>query len=123
MQKQLYTKNMVYGMTYRGDCVGKGKAVPLHSEIRDVHRLAADVDYFFRARMLSHVALRKIKIRTEQRPLPPALSRREGAGRQQRNIKENEQNYGQYKANANARILLLPGYDDGNEVRDCTYIV
>ena len=26
--------------------------VPLHSEIRDVHRLAADVDYFLRARML-----------------------------------------------------------------------
>ena len=68
-------------MTYRGDFTGAGKAVPLHSEIRDVHRLAADVDYFFaklnklkqvfRARMLSHVALRKIKIRTEQRPLPP----------------------------------------------------
>jgi hypothetical protein len=34
MQKQLYTKNMVYGMTYRGDCVGTGKAVILHSEIR-----------------------------------------------------------------------------------------
>ena len=92
MQKQLYTKNMVYGMTYRGDCVGTEKAVILHSEIKTTAS-------------------------------PPALSRREGAGRQQRNIKENEQNYGQYKANANARILLLPGYDDGNEVRDCTYIV
>ena len=34
MQKQLYTKNMVYGMTYRGDCVGTGKAVILHSEIK-----------------------------------------------------------------------------------------
>ena len=121
MQKQLYTKNMVYGMTYRGDCVGTKNSVPLHSEIRDVHRLAADVDYFFRARMLSHVALRNKNKQTTASP--PALSRREGAGRQQRNINENEQNYGQYKANANARILLLPGYDDGNEVRDCTYIV
>ena len=91
MQKQLYTKNMVYGMTYRGDCVGTGKAVILHSEINTSKTTAS----------------------------PPALSRREGAGRQQRNINENEQNYGQYKANANARILLLPGYDDGNEVRDC----
>ena len=91
MQKQLYTKNMVYGMTYRGDCVGTKNSVPLHSEINTSKTTAS----------------------------PPALSRREGAGRQQRNINENEQNYGQYKANANARILLLPGYDDGNEVRDC----
>ena len=35
-----------------------------------------------------------------------------------RNIKENEQNDGQYKANANAG-LLLPENDDGNDVRDC----
>ena len=91
MEKKLYTKNMVYGMTYRGDCVSTGKAVILHSEINTSKTTAS----------------------------PPALSRREGAGRQQRNINENEQNYGQYKANANARILLLPGYDDGNEVRDC----
>ena len=32
---------------------GSGRnLVPLHSEIGDVHQLAADVDYFFRARML-----------------------------------------------------------------------
>ncbi len=61
MQKQLYTKNMVYGMTYRGDCVGTGKAVILHSEIKT----------------------------SKQRPLPSALSHGEGAGRQQRNINEN----------------------------------
>ena len=30
------------------DFTGAGKAVTLHSEIRDVHRFAADVDYFFR---------------------------------------------------------------------------
>ena len=30
----------------------------LHSEIRDIHRSVSDVDYFFRARMLMHVALR-----------------------------------------------------------------
>ena len=30
------------------DFAGEEKVVILHSEIRDVHRLAADVDYFFR---------------------------------------------------------------------------
>ena len=72
-------------MTYRGDFTGAGKAVPLHSEIRDVHRLAADVDYFFaklnklkqvfRARMLSHVALRN-------QTLTPLPLRRGRAGRE-----------------------------------------
>ena len=51
--------------------------VPLHSEIGDVHRLAADVDYFFaklnklkqvyRARMLCKLHSEK----EEGRPLPP----------------------------------------------------
>ena len=93
MQKQLYTQNMVYGMTYRGDCVGTGKAVILHSE-------------------------------NQRRPLPPPSPvEREPEGNMQiENFKltiENEQNYEHDKANANARILLLPGHDDGNEVRDC----
>ena len=45
--------------------------VPLHSEIRDVHRLAADVDYFFaklnklkqvfRARLQSNVVTQKME--------------------------------------------------------------
>ena len=56
--------------------------VPLHSEIGDVHQLAADVDYFFRARMLRTLSLRKIKT-NRTTASPPALSRREGAGRQQ----------------------------------------
>ena len=30
------------------DFAGEENVVILHSEIRDVHRLAADVDYFFR---------------------------------------------------------------------------
>ena len=34
------------------DFVSEKNIVPLHSEIGDVHRLAADVDYFCRARML-----------------------------------------------------------------------
>ena len=67
---------MVYGMTYRGDCGGAGKAVILHSEINTSKTTAS----------------------------PPALSRREGAGRQQRNINENEQNYEHDKTNANVRI-------------------
>ena len=103
---------MVYGMTYRRDCGSAGKAVILHSEIRDVHRLAADVDYFF-AKLNK---LRKSFVRGCFRTLhseintskttasPPALSRREGAGRQQRNINENEQNYEHDKTNANVRI-------------------
>ena len=34
------------------DFVSEKNIVPLHSEIGDVHQLAADVDYFLRARML-----------------------------------------------------------------------
>ena len=37
----------------------------LHSKIRDVHRLAADVDYFLRARMLRtlHPEIKKINMK------------------------------------------------------------
>ena len=59
------------------DFVSKKNIVPLHSEIGDVHRLAADVDYFFaklnklkqvyRARMLCKLHSEK----EEGRPLPP----------------------------------------------------
>ena len=94
------------------DVTGEGNVVILHSEIRDVHRLAADVDYFLRARMLCTLSLRN---KYEQ--ITPSKS--EEAGRRHRIINnENEQNCGQYKANANAG-LLLSGHDDDNDVRDC----
>ena len=39
------------------DCGNAKIIVTLHLEIGDVHQLAADVDYFFRARMLRTLSL------------------------------------------------------------------
>ncbi len=66
------------------DFAGEGNVVILHSEIRDVHRLAADVYYFFRKAQqakaslscedASHVVTQKDKNKQNNglspRPLP-----------------------------------------------------
>ena len=55
-------------MPQRCDCGNEEFAVTLHSEIRDVHRLAADVDYFFRARMLFARCTQKSETSTGLQP-------------------------------------------------------
>ena len=56
------------------DFAGEGKVVILHSEIRDVHRLAADVDYFLSCEDALHVVTQKDKNKQNNglspRPLP-----------------------------------------------------
>ena len=59
MQKQRYTKNMVYGMTYRGDCGGEGNSVPLHSENQRRAPLCERQALFSEREDAAHVVTRK----------------------------------------------------------------